>query len=89
MKKADADPRYRITEIPISELETTVIPIGSVGAQAPRYDRERDEPAFERAWARVSERAPRTPMIPPPPGGFRLRGGRNRRLLDASGSQDD
>ncbi len=41
------EPRYRITEIPISDLKMTIRPRGSIGAQAPRYDRERDEPAFD------------------------------------------
>jgi len=88
-----SSPKYRVTHTPLGSARHDAAP--SQGAQPPRYDRERDEPAFVRAWRRVDERMSRTPsrpMPPPPPVRFRLRGGRNRRLVDApqsdSGPQD-
>lgn len=88
-----ARPKYRVVHAPLGNVKHE--DALSQGAQPPCYDRERDEPALVRAWRRVDERMSRTPsrpMPPPPPGGFRLRGGCNRRLVDApqsdSGPQD-
>lgn len=72
---------YRVTEIPISALKMTVGPIGSVGAQAPSYNREVDEPAFDAAWRHVAELRSQGKVAPVPPfpkGGLRLRGPRHR-----------
>ena len=44
---------------------------------SPRYDRERDEPAFRRAWAKVVQLKADgaiKPIPPRPAGGIKLRG---------------
>lgn len=91
-RTSDNEQHYRITEILISELEMTDNPIEFKVAQPPRYDSERDEPAFEKAWARVGEMKAQGKLAPFPPfpkDGIKLRGGRNRRLSEVSLSQDD
>ena len=47
------------------------------GIVEPRYIRERDEPAFERTWERISQlkaQGDLKPVPAPPVGGIRLRG---------------
>ena len=78
--------RYRITLVPIEELKFIQGPKERMGAQAPRYDRERDEPAFEAAWKHVAEMRAQgklTPIPPIPPGGLRVPRPRHTRLAEA------
>jgi hypothetical protein len=59
-----------------------------LGAVAPRYIRERDEPIFQKAWHRVAltQMQGETEKVPPAPvGGIRLRGTRTRTALSETG----
>lgn len=76
----DDGPAYRITSRLMPSRRTSR-PVGSGGAQAPSYDREVDEPAFDAAWRHVAELKSQGKFAPVPPfpkGGLRLRGPRHR-----------
>ena len=70
---------YQVTLVTRADLELITVPAEEKVAEAPRYDRRRDEPAFQRAWQKVAEAKARGEVaaVPPmPPGGIRLRGSR-------------
>ena len=65
--------RYRIRLVSELDLEFIHRPKKRMGAQAARYDRERDEPAFDAAWEHVAElraQGELTSIPPIPPGGL-------------------
>ena len=70
-------PTYQVTQVAQADL-TLIAPRAEVKVvEAPRYERRRDEPAFQRAWQKVAEAKAHGefPTLPPmPPGGVRLRG---------------
>ena len=73
--------RYRITLVSEDELKLIERPKKRMGAQAPRYDRARDEPGFDAAWKYVAElraQGKLTPIPPFPKGGLKLRGSRQK-----------
>ena len=73
-------PKYRIIHVPLGSTKHDATP--AKVAQPPRYDRERDEPAFEKAWARVAEMKAQGKLAPLPPfpkDGIKLRGRRHQK----------
>lgn len=73
--RPDTVSKYHMTLVPIEDLKLISHPRKPTGAQAPRYDRERDEPAFDAAWKEVAELRAQgkiKPIPPIPPGGLRV-----------------
>lgn len=71
--------RYRIMLVSEDELKFIQKPKKRMGAQAPRYERERDEPAFDAAWKHAAELRAQGKLAPLPPfpkGELKLHGSR-------------
>lgn len=73
--------RYQVTLVKMSDLtliKTESNPSEVKIAHPPRYDAQRDEPAFQKAWQKVAEAKARGEVTAPklPPNGIRLRGSR-------------
>ena len=69
--------RCKVILVDAESLKQDTTP--TTGVVAPRYDRERDEPAFQRAWERIAAikaQGQLKPVPTEPVGGIRLRGSR-------------
>lgn len=74
-----SESNYRVTLVPSESLRLITQERGLPVVEAPRYDADRDEPAFQAAWQQVAEMSAQgkvTPIPPTAPGGIRLRGSR-------------
>ena len=75
------DSAYRVTLVAQADLSLVTPPAEAKIVEAPRYERQRDEPAFQRVWQKVAETKARgefAALPPMPPGGIRLRGSRGK-----------
>ncbi len=66
--------QYHVTHVAREDITLILRSTEKPVVQAPRYDPERDEPAFQRAWQKVSELRAQGKVAPVPPDGIRLRG---------------
>jgi hypothetical protein len=79
--KTNTTSKYRVTLVPLESLHLITQERDIPGVEAPRYNAERDEPAFQAVWQQVAEMRAHgkvAPIPPATPGGIRLRGSRTK-----------